>query len=475
MDIPKIQYPDLLPEYTNKTSLRCFLKLIKNFGPAAIVASISVGAGETVLAVRVGAWAGYSMMWIVLFAAIIKSGLITYLLGRYTVLSGELISARMAKFPGPKNWVIIFVFTVQFFIAPFFASAIAGACGGLLHNLTAIVTPVFWAILFIIISITSGTLGSFKYQERLQIFICGILVLTTASGAIFSHPSILEILKGIFKFGYVPEIPNWALADSEFSARSPLLEVATTFGYIGGSMATYAIYANWTSIHGWGLSGSSFINQIRNIAWKKHIPDYLPAEKEEVKKGLLHLLPVKYDVVIGMMVLLFVSWSFMIAGAAIMKPHELLPSGYVLLTKQKTIWEQINPLLVPVYYVAILASLWGTLYAIPEMNIRLSYEFGSILFQWIKKFNYKKFSIIFGIYLIIGSMFILLSGIKPVRIMDFAAMIDTNIGNTVLLIIGLWLNLTLPRPYHPGTFIKIAAIASIFILAFSSYLSVVNF
>ena len=97
MDFGKIKYPDLLPEYTEKISPGRFFKLLKSFGPAAIVASISVGAGESVLAVRVGAWAGYSMMWVVLIAVIIKAGLITYLLGRYTVLTGELISARMAK------------------------------------------------------------------------------------------------------------------------------------------------------------------------------------------------------------------------------------------------------------------------------------------------------------------------------------------------------------------------------------------
>ena len=475
MDLHSIKYPDLLPEYIEKISFRRFLKLLKNFGPAAIVASISIGAGESVLAVRVGAWAGYSLMWIVLIAVIIKAGLITYLLGRYTVLTGELISARMAKAPGPKYWSIIFVLSIQLFMAPFFVSAIAGACGGLLHHLTIIGTPVFWGIIFIMISTTFGTLSSFKNQERQQIAICGILVSATIFGAMLAHPSVTEILRGIFKIGYLPSPPGWALENPEFAARPPLLEVATTFGYIGGSMASYAIYANWTSIHGWGLSGSSLINKIRETAWRRPKPDYLPVENGEIKKGLLHLLPMKYDILIGMAVLLFVSWSFMIAGAAIMKPHELLPSGYVLLSKQKTIWEQISPMLVPVYYIAILASLWGTLYAIPEMNIRLSHEFGSILIPKIKNIPYKKFSIYFGIYLIIGSMFILISGIKPVRIMDIAAMLSTNIGNTILLILALWLNLILPKQYRPGYLTIIAAVVSIFILALSAYLSIANF
>lgn len=37
-------------------------KNLKHIGPGAIVASATIGAGETVLAVRVGAWGGYDLL-----------------------------------------------------------------------------------------------------------------------------------------------------------------------------------------------------------------------------------------------------------------------------------------------------------------------------------------------------------------------------------------------------------------------------
>ena len=470
-----IRFPDPPAEYSEKFSLSRLKKLMKNFGPAAIVASISIGAGESVLAVRVGAWAGYSLMWIVPLAALTKAGIITYLLGRYTVLSGELISERIAKAPGPRYWSVIFILTISLFMAPFFISAVAGSCGGLLHTLTSIGTPVIWSIVFILLSTTFGALGSFDNQERLQVIICGILVGATMLGAIAAHPSLTEIIKGIFYVGYVPDAPAWVLQNDDFAARPRLLEIATTFGYIGGSMASYAIYASWTGIHGWGMSGSPAIEQIRATAKMSKKPDYLPVEPEEVKKGLLHLLTLKYDVLIGLGVLLLVSWSFMIAGAAVMNPNELLPLDYDMLSKQKAIWEQVSPLLVPVYYVAILVALWGTLYAIPEINIRLSHDFGGVILPVIKKIPYKKFSLYLGIYLIAGAMFILITGLKPVRIMDTAAMLSTNIGNTVLIALGLWLNMILPKQYRPGIFTIIMAVIAFIILAFSAYLSVVYY
>lgn len=476
MDIqPLIQYPK--PQITEYKgfSLKWIFSLLKNFGPAAIIASVSIGAGESVLAVRAGAWAGYSLLWIILLAGLVKAGLITYLIGRYTILSGELIAARIAKAPGPKYWCVIFIGGIALFEAPFFTAAIAAACGGLLNYITAFGTPVFWGVVFIFVSVTLGTLVSFEKLENHLVLVCGVLVTATAIGAIMAHPSLMEIVKGIVFWGRIPDPPQWALADPEFSVRPRLLEIATTFGYIGGSMASYAIYANFTSLHGWGLSGSPVIEQIRDIAYHRPKPDYLPTDAQEVKKGLLHLVPMKYDVLIGMGVLLLVSWSFMIAGAAIMNPHQLLPSGYILLSKQRAIWEQISPVMVPIYYFSILTALSGVLYAMPGIYSRLTHEFGSVLFPRLRSVPIKKFSYYIGGYFMAVAMFLLIAGIRPIRIMDFAALISTNIGITILAIMALWANMSLPKPYRPHRATFILAIGAILILSYFSYLSISNF
>ena len=56
-------------------------KWLSRIGPGAIVASATVGAGETVLAVRAGAWGGYDLLWLILLAILAKSFLTLYLLG----------------------------------------------------------------------------------------------------------------------------------------------------------------------------------------------------------------------------------------------------------------------------------------------------------------------------------------------------------------------------------------------------------
>ena len=50
-------YPDAEPRPSG-------LALLRAFGPGAIPASATIGAGETILAVRAGAWGGYDLLWL---------------------------------------------------------------------------------------------------------------------------------------------------------------------------------------------------------------------------------------------------------------------------------------------------------------------------------------------------------------------------------------------------------------------------
>ncbi len=81
-----------------RTSKGSVLRLLKYFGPGAILASMTIGAGNIVLAPRVGAWAipAYSALWIVTFALITK-GMTAYMATRYSLLSGEHIMTLFAR------------------------------------------------------------------------------------------------------------------------------------------------------------------------------------------------------------------------------------------------------------------------------------------------------------------------------------------------------------------------------------------
>ena len=110
-------------------------RLAALFGPAAIVASVSIGAGETIIVVKTGSWAGYNLLWLVLASALVKGVCVTYLLGRYSAVSGEMIGHRLVRLPGPRGWLLIAIIALELAAAGPLWAAIARPSGDLLYYL----------------------------------------------------------------------------------------------------------------------------------------------------------------------------------------------------------------------------------------------------------------------------------------------------------------------------------------------------
>ena len=58
---------------------------------------------ETILVTGVGAWAEYGLLWLILLSVLVKGITVTYLLGRFTAVSGQPFGRVMAKLPGPRD------------------------------------------------------------------------------------------------------------------------------------------------------------------------------------------------------------------------------------------------------------------------------------------------------------------------------------------------------------------------------------
>ena len=85
--IGKVGVPPVGGVFSQPWSMNKVFGLLAVFGPAAIVASVSIGAGETIVVVRTGAWARYGLLWLVLLSCVVK-GSLRYLPAR-TLHSGQ--------------------------------------------------------------------------------------------------------------------------------------------------------------------------------------------------------------------------------------------------------------------------------------------------------------------------------------------------------------------------------------------------
>ncbi len=476
--LPKIVPQEYHGVFAEPWSLAKLGRVLHIFGPAAIVASVAIGAGETIVVVRAGAWAGYGLLWLVLLSVIVKGIFVTYLLGRYTAVSGEPISQRLVRVPGPRGWLLILIVLLEMAAAGPLWAAVARPCGDLLYyllfaNQGTVVSPETqkWiargiTLAFIIAALGFSVVMNYDKLEKQQVIICCLLVLGTIIGTVLVKPDLWEALKGSLAFGRVPEFPGWAPATVK---SQPALTLATTFGYVGGSVLGYIVYANWISLHGWGITSHPQIDEIRQRAAAGTPGDYLPQDTNLAKRVLRSLAPLKWDVACGALVLWIVTASFMMAGAAVLYPLAArgeLPaslSDWSLLTDQAYIWRNIHPALIWVYYICVLLALWGTLQAFPEIYSRTIFDFSQAIWP-TKHWSQKKIHAVVLVYVLVMSALVIVSELKFDTLTHIVAFLTTNMAVAVAMCAALYLNFQLPPSYRTRWWMLTGGILSAAIL-----------
>ena len=262
----------------------------------------------------------------VLLSCLVKGVFFTYLIGRYTAVSGELIGHRLVRLPGPRGWLLLTILLFEMIGAPLAWVPVSKPCGDLFHFLLRDVLPageeeVFWenaiTSAFIALALFFGIRLSFERLEKQQLLICGILVTGTIAGTLIVRPDFIAALVGTFRFGDLPSFPEWAPKDA---VAHPLLTLGTTFGYVGGSVISYIAYANWVGLHKWGLTGHQDIEAIRDRAGRSDTIDYLPDDPQQIHRLRQRVSPLRWDVALGAIVLFIVTGAFMISGAAVPLP-----------------------------------------------------------------------------------------------------------------------------------------------------------
>jgi len=498
---PELQVPVEVPPldgvYAEPFSPGKLLRLASFFGPAAVAASVSIGAGETLIVVLIGSWARYRLLWMVALACLVKGVFVTYLLGRYTAVTGEYLGHRLARLPGPRGWLLLLIVAAELSVAAPICAVIARPCGELLSfifsdQLPSVGSggePTFWSTVFAVAFIALALLGSltlsYERLEKQNLIICGILVLGTLVAGLMIRPDFGQAVRGTLAPSF-PLTPWTAPATNGDSAEvAPVADppeagqydlryfllMVTVFGYVGNTVFGYIVYANWVGVHGWGMTGHSQIAAIRRHAATTGRLDYLPCEPEQVMRVLARLQPLSWDVGLGALVLFIVTASFMTAGAQVLYPLiesgglERIPAWGEVLTEQRHVWQAMHPALVPVYYVCIVAALWGTMNALPEIWSRVTHEFLAAVWPRFERVDARRFQAVMVLVLLAATVGLLVAGTGLPLLAAFIATITCNVAVCVMAGVAVYLNATLPAAYRPRTWCMIAGVVTTLILA----------
>ena len=410
---------------------------LKRIGPGAIVASATIGAGETVLAVRAGAWAGHGLLWLVLLAIVTKSFLTLYLLGRYAAVSGHSVAEKLVDLPGPRGWFLWLLLVLEGLVAPMVFVVIAVPCGVLISRILAtggVFLSYKWpALIFVTLAIGIGILQKYDTLERSQVIVCLVLFIGTVVSTALVGPNLPEIFRGLLQFGHFPHYPPWI--PEEIKERSPLLEIAAVFGYAGSISMNYVVYSNWVVLKGWTAPRTG-----------------------SVKKALV---PLRWDVGFNATLVLLVTGSFMVAGATVLRPLQKIPLGFDLLTEQAHIFAQISPAVIPLYYVLILTALWGTLNALPDIYARGASSFLQQLLPDKKGYlAYKSIIKIFGPVMLFLTWVFIWTEARPMIMIDLVALFSTNIGVGLVCLSAVWLDQQLDPHDRCSSIVRWATVLS---------------
>jgi Mn2+/Fe2+ NRAMP family transporter len=450
-----------------RPSLRTVLKF---FGPGAIIASLTIGSGESILASREGAVFGYAVLW-ALVAATIAKGAIVYASNRYIVLTGEHPMTRFARaLPGPRGWFAALLTAICFLSFPGWASGVARALGDYLSLLGA-GSALPWAIGLLLVAATVSWVGGYAMLERAQVAIAGFMVVLVMVAVFVAQPDWLGVLGGLvpgsleyqpFVFDKYPEIAE----------ISVYVELAVFLGGIGGGMYDYIGYTGMLREKRWGMLGHAEIDALddrlaTNDARALH--PIATTDDDRVNAKGWSRAPL-IDLMAAFVALLVIGAAFVVNGATILGADQNVPAEDKVLSYQSDFLGVISPVFESFYIVAIVMVLFGTIYAVWETYTWTAYESLSALSQRVRRAGQRRMRpVVYG-WTMVGAVAMLLTGADFVQLITPASIVGGIIACGIYGAGLLYIDrINVPAPFRmSGLLTTLVAIGSVFLFVAGS-------
>ncbi|SCK53830.1 Nramp family divalent metal transporter [Streptomyces sp. WMMB 322] len=348
--------------------------VLKFFGPGAIIASLTIGSGESILASREGAVFGYTVLWAVVVGTVAKGALV-YASNRHITLTGEHPMMRLAKvLPGPRGWFPVLLALICLASFPGWASGVAVALGDFLESQGA-GNATAYAVGVLLFAGVLSWVGGYTLLERVQVAIAGLMVVLVLVAVFVAQPEWLGVLRGLVpgSFEYAPFV---AEKYPEITGTSVWVELVVFMGGLGGGMYDYIGYTGMLREKKWGMLGHEEIDAIgRRLAVMKAretVP--LSTAPDDVTKARAWSRAPLFDMMAAFLALAVIAAAFMINGAAILGEKHLVPEGNDVLTYQSQFLASVAGIFESFYIVAIVTVLFGTVYAVWEAYSWTTYE-----------------------------------------------------------------------------------------------------
>jgi hypothetical protein len=193
------------------------------------------------------------------------------------------------------------------------------------------------------------------------------------------------------------------------------------------------------------------------------ISEPLPIDTSDENLACGHrwLLAPKIDTGVSFFCVLVFTISFVVLGAAILHPQQLVPSGRPLLTHQTEFLPRLPPSLLYLYQIGVFMAFWGTIYGAYEIYVRTGYEYIQPFSGRLRAAPMAKVRRVVLLYCGIGGLILFWSFDDPIKLVTPAALVGGVFTCGLWCFAMIWTNRHfLPRPLRMGKTLLILTIIS---------------
>ena len=215
-----------------------FLEYVRSFGPGLVVVLTWLGAGDIVDMGVAGGNYGYSLMWVLVLAVVMRY-LFVSLIAKYQLCNqhGESVLDGLVRL---HRWYAPMLFIASIAMGHILGSYMTVGVGESCRNLTGVGTVWQWALAGDIIALLIVFRPVYQRVELLFKIMLGVLSVAFIGTALWVGPSPSGIAEGLFTL----EMP-------EQSGRySPLLVAIAMLAAVGGSIMNL-VYPYFLEAKGW--------------------------------------------------------------------------------------------------------------------------------------------------------------------------------------------------------------------------------
>lgn len=271
---------------------------LKWMGPAFIWMLSAAGSGELLFTPRIASQYGYSLIWALLIAVVMK-WFINREIGRYTVCTGATFFRGLTSISKNSRALLWFIVLPQLIVA---VATVAGLAGG---AATAVITlwklpEIFFVIVIVLLTTTIIIIGQYSLVEKATTVFAIVISLAILTAAISTGPD-----SSAMAAGFLPQLPPGLKLD----------EMLSWLGFMLAGAAGLMWFSYWIAARGYGAAGGGREEPL-------DLDLITPEQKSNLRGWIKQMTIANTLAVAGALIIAF---AFLILGTELLKPQNLLP------------------------------------------------------------------------------------------------------------------------------------------------------